>query len=103
MAKNPFAKLSRGLQAVRGAFRRALAVAQYEDELRRRFPQVTFGRDVLVKRMERFYPGKRVLVHDCAFLHCAGTQWAGYRGSITLGDNCEVGPYVAIWGAGGER
>ncbi|MBV8163971.1 MAG: acyltransferase [Candidatus Eremiobacteraeota bacterium] len=101
MAKNPFAKLTRGLRALRGALRRALADARYEDELRERFPQVTFGRDVLIKRMERFYPGRRVLIHDRAFLHCAGTQWAGYRGSITLGDNCEVGPYVAIWGAGG--
>jgi acetyltransferase-like isoleucine patch superfamily enzyme len=100
MPSNPFAKLARGFRALRTAFRRAVADGQYDEELRRRFPEVSFGRDVIVRRMERFHPGKCVQIHDRAFLHCAGTEWAGNRGSITLGDNCEVGPFVAIWGAG---
>jgi acetyltransferase-like isoleucine patch superfamily enzyme len=101
MPSNPLAKIGRELRMMRKAFLRALQDSYYEEELHRRFPHVIFGRDVKIKRMERFYPGKRVFIRDCVYLHCAGTQWSGGRGSIRMGDNCEVGPYCALWGAGG--
>jgi len=103
MESNPFAKLGRGLRALRSAYVRCLQDAAHADDLRRRFPQVVFGRDVTIKRMERFFPGRRVFIHDHAYLHCAGTEHAGGRGSISVGDNCEIGPYVSIWGAGGVK
>ncbi len=103
MPSNPFAKVGRALRALRRAFSTAMYNGYQQEELHRRFPQVIFGHEVMIKRMDRFFPGRRVFIHDRAFLHCAGGQWAGGRGSITLGDNCEVGPYVAIWGAGGVK
>ena len=99
-SSNPFARIGRTVRVLRRAYLRAIQAAYYDDELHRHFPQVVFGHDVIVKRMERFYPGKRVLIHDRAYLHCAGTEWSG-GGFIRMGDNSEVGPYVAIWGAGG--
>ncbi len=100
MPSDLFAKVGRGMRALRRAYVRCMQDAYHDEELYRRFPQVVFGREVMVKRMERFYPGRRVFIHDRAYLHCAGTEWAGGRGFIRMGDNCEVGPYVAIWGAG---
>lgn len=86
---------------MRKAYLRAIQDAYYDEELHRHFPHVIFGRDVKIKRMERFYPGKRVFIHDFVYLHCAGAEWSGGRGSIRMGDNCEVAPYCVIWGAGG--
>lgn len=100
-SSNPFARIGRTVRVLRRAYLRAIQAAYYDEELHRHFPQVVFGRDVIVKRMERFYPGKRVFIHDRAYLHCAGTEWSGGRGFIRMGDNSEVGPFVAIWGAGG--
>jgi acetyltransferase-like isoleucine patch superfamily enzyme len=103
MPSNPVAKFGRFLRALRRAYILGMQDAYLDEDMRQRFPDVTFGRDVMIRRMERFFPGRRVFIHDRAYLHCAGTEWAGGRGSITMGDNCEIGPYVAIWGAGGVR
>jgi acetyltransferase-like isoleucine patch superfamily enzyme len=101
MPFQPLAKIARALRVMRRAYVRAMQDAYDEEELHRHFPHVIFGRDVKIKRMERFYPGKRVFIHDFVYLHCAGSQWSGGSGFIRMGDNCEVGPYCAIWGAGG--
>lgn len=103
MPSNPFARIGRALRALRRAYIRSMQDAYHDEEMHRRFPRVVFGREVMIRRMERFFPGRRVFIHDRAYLHCAGTEWAGGRGSISMGDNCEVGPYVAIWGAGGVK
>lgn len=101
MATRAFAQLGLGLRALARAWRSSLRDAYSEEELRRRFPRVVFGRGVTVTRMDRFRPGRHVHIHDRAHLQCAGAQWSGGRGFITMGDNCEIGPDCTIWGAGG--
>jgi UDP-2-acetamido-3-amino-2,3-dideoxy-glucuronate N-acetyltransferase len=101
MAFNPLAALWHNLRALRRAYLNRMNAAYSEEELRRRFPDMILGREVMVKRIDRFYAGKRVIIDDRAYLNCAGGVWNGGKGHVRLGDNCEIGPYVTIWGAGG--
>jgi maltose O-acetyltransferase len=55
---------------------------------------------VIIRHAGKFFPGKGVLIHDLAYLNCSGDEWNGYRGFVRIGDNSEISPFVAIWGAG---
>jgi acetyltransferase-like isoleucine patch superfamily enzyme len=88
------------LRRLRRAFRRSLDQAYQEEVLHERFPTVTFGRGVIVRHADKFYPGKGVIIHDLAYLNCSGDKWNDFRGYLKIGDNSEVSPFVAIWGAG---
>lgn len=98
---NPIARLWRRLAALRAAFTRNLALAYAEESLRRQFPDVLISEGVIIKRPDRFFPGKGVAIHDRAYLNCAGGAWNGGAGFIRFGDNVEIGPYAVLWGAGG--
>ena len=87
------------LRALRSAFHFALA-NQLAHEL---FPHVTFGEGVIIRGPERFKAGKGCFLDTRAYLSCGGGAWNADSGYITLGDNCEIGPYCVLWGAGGIR
>ncbi|SRR5579872_792783 len=98
---NLFVRLWTGVRLAPAALRLALRQAARDEALRRRFPTVSFGEGVMVRRPERFFPGKGVEIHDRVYLNCAGAAWNQDRGFIRLGDNVEIGPYAVLWGAGG--
>jgi acetyltransferase-like isoleucine patch superfamily enzyme len=92
--------LSRRLRLWGRAWRRCLTDAYEQEALRERFPGVSFGRGVVIRHAERFYPGHHVILHDLVYLNCAGSAWNNYQGFIRIGDYSELAPFVAVWGAG---
>ncbi|MGH7715112.1 MAG: acyltransferase [Vulcanimicrobiaceae bacterium] len=78
---------------MRFAFAREYAQAQ--------FPHVIFGEGVIVRAPERFKAGEKCFLDTRAYLSCCGGAWSNNSGYIHLGNNCEIGPYCVLWGAGG--
>jgi acetyltransferase-like isoleucine patch superfamily enzyme len=85
------------LRAVRSEMRFAFA----REQAQARFPQVIFGEGVILRAPERFKAGKKCFLDTRAYLSCGGGAWSNNSGYIRLGDNCEIGPYCVLWGAGG--
>lgn len=85
------------LRALRSEARFAIARQDVHD----RFPDVIFGEGVIIRAPERFKAGKKCFLDTRAYLSCGGGAWSGNSGHIHLGDNCEIGPYCVLWGAGG--
>jgi len=88
-----------------GRFLRAcitqLRAAYREQELRDKFPHLRLSEGVIVRGLSRFTAGRNTLLDRRAYLNCAGGEWNGYKGFIKIGENCEIGPYAVLWGAGG--
>lgn len=59
------------------------------------------GEGVIIRGERGFHPGKAVFLDHRCYLNCTGGEWSGGKGFIKIGDNCEVGPYSVLWGAGG--
>ena len=95
--KNRSARFLAMLRALRTTVRFALA-NQLAHELH---PHVAYGEGVIIRAPERFQAGKRCFLDTRAYLSCGGGDWSGNSGYIRLGDNCEIGPYCVLWGAGG--
>ncbi|MBV8638654.1 MAG: acyltransferase [Candidatus Eremiobacteraeota bacterium] len=66
-----------------------------------RLPGIALGREVIVLGENKFTYGKNCFIDVRAYLNCAGGLWNDYRGHIAMGDNCEIGPYSVLHGAGG--
>ena len=90
-----------GASSVIKALRRLFTAALDEQLLRERFPHVHFAEGAIVRGVEKFFPGAGTFIDQRAYLNCAGGKWNGNAGHITLGRNCEIGPYSVLWGAGG--
>lgn len=91
----------RKLQLTFRAFRRLIRKAESEVHLHERFPHVRFGDDVLIVGVDKFFPEGDAFLDHRAYLNCAGGDWNNNSGYIRLGQNVEIGPYAALWGAGG--
>lgn len=63
-------------------------------------PTVTFEDDVLITSPQNLVLGKNIVVQKGTILNCGGMRWCDYRGKITIGDNCQIGPYCILYGAG---
>jgi acetyltransferase-like isoleucine patch superfamily enzyme len=90
--------------ALRAAVRRALfpkqtAVSGYW--LRRRFPNVKFGRDVLIFWPDAFDPGFGLMIHDRAIVRCGRGGHTPRTGYFRCRRACEIGTYNVIWADGG--
>ncbi len=84
----------------RGA--RTALLRRFEQQMvRKRFPQVTFGEGVILRGPDNFFPGAGCFIDVRAYLNCAGGDWNNYSGYIRLGNNCEIGAYCILFGAGG--
>jgi acetyltransferase-like isoleucine patch superfamily enzyme len=83
------------------AFATQFRSAYREQELRDKFPHLRLSEGVVVRGLSRFTVGRNTLLDRRAYLNCAGGGWNGHRGHITIGENCEIGPYAVLWGAGG--
>jgi acetyltransferase-like isoleucine patch superfamily enzyme len=55
----------------------------------------------IVRGEQKLEYGKGCFIDVGAYLNCAGGAWNDYGGRIRLGDNCEIGPYCVLHGAGG--
>ncbi len=69
-------------------------------ELSARYPGVTIEDDVLIKSPENLVLGSNILIQKGTILHCGGKKWCDYRGKIIIEDNCYIGPYCVLIGAG---
>ena len=74
--------------------------AQILDQIKRENPTVTIEDDVLIVSPQNLVLGKHIIIQKGTILHCGGMQWSNYRGKITIGDNCEIGPSCILYGAG---
>ena len=63
-------------------------------------PTVTIEEDVLIVSPQNLVLGKNIIIQKGTILNCGGMRWCDYRGKITIGDNCEIGPYCILYGAG---
>lgn len=98
------ARLGRAAALARDAFAGVAAATRtcIEDaRVRARFPDVTFGRGVILRGAERFFPGRAVFIDHGAYLNCSGGEWNKHAGFIRTGDRIEIGPFCVMWGAGG--
>jgi acetyltransferase-like isoleucine patch superfamily enzyme len=88
-----------------GRFLRACAAqlraAYREQELRDKFPHLRLSEGVVVRGLSRFTAGRNTLLDRRAYLNCSGGGWNKHKGFIRIGENCEIGPYAVLWGAGG--
>jgi len=63
-------------------------------------PTVTIEEDVLIVSPHNLVLGKNIIIQKGTILNCGGMRWCDYRGKITIGDNCEIGPSCILYGAG---
>ena len=87
------------LAAVPTALRRFLRELVDDEVQRRALPHVHFATGVIVRGAGYIKAGKDVFVDHRAYLNVNNVN--GEPGSITLGDNVEIGPFSVIWGGGG--
>jgi acetyltransferase-like isoleucine patch superfamily enzyme len=78
---------------------------QYKDaitlhHLKSQNPSVTIEDDVMIISPQNLALGKNIIIQKGTILNCGGMRWCDYRGKITIGDNCEIGPYCILYGAG---
>ncbi len=84
------------LSRLRNAFRRI-----FKTNGMPQFPGVAIGEGVILRGADKFYPGTGCSIDVRAYLNCSGGSWNNYSGYIRTGDNCEIGAYCVLWGAGG--
>lgn len=68
--------------------------------LKRENSTVTIEDDVRIIGPQNLVLGKNIVIQKGTILNCGGMKWCDYRGKITIGDNCEIGPYCILYGAG---
>lgn len=101
MSENRGGGIFKRIRLLRCAWLNTIAQAYREEQVREMFPGASIASGVIIRRPERFYPGKGLSLHERVYLNCAGGDWNGGAGFIKLGDNVEIGPYAVLWGAGG--
>ncbi|MCK5010264.1 MAG: hypothetical protein KAS98_07245, partial [Deltaproteobacteria bacterium] len=69
-------------------------------QIKRENPTVTIEEDVKIINQKNLFLGKNIVIQKGTILHCGGESWSDYRGKITIGDNCDIGPYCILYGAG---
>jgi acetyltransferase-like isoleucine patch superfamily enzyme len=84
------------LAAVPAALRRVFGEALANEIQLRRLPHVKCATGVIIRGADRIKLGRNVFLDHRAYLNCNVPT-----GSITIGDNVEVGPYTILWGGGG--
>ena len=80
--------------------RRQYKQAKILQQVKRENPTVTIEEDVKIINPQNLVLGKNIVIQKGSILHCGGESWCDYRGKITIGDNCEIGPYCVLYGAG---
>src|SRR5450755_511205 len=83
------------------AFARMMRLSARDIALRARLPDARIGEGVVVRGIDRFTAGKGLILDHRAYINCRGGEWNQRGGYVTIGDNSEIGPYCALWGAGG--
>ena len=95
VTKNTF--FSWYLKFLRKQYKKAKIIHQIKIEN----PTVNISDDVFITSPQNLVLGENVIIHKGTILHCGGERWCNYKGNITLGDNCEIGPNSILYGAGG--
>ncbi len=80
--------------------RKQYRMAKIIHQIKKENPTVTIEDDVLIISPQNLVLGKNVLIQKGTILHCGGKEWSNYKGKITLGDGCQIGPYSILYGAG---
>ena len=83
------------------ALARALRLSAQDVAMRDRLPGASIGEGVVVRGIEALTYGKNLVLDHRAYINCRGGDWNNRSGYVTIGDNSEIGPYCALWGAGG--
>lgn len=66
-----------------------------------RTPDLLIAEKVVLRGIDRITVGRNCLFDIGAYLNAGWMN--GKRGYIEIGDNCEIGPYAALWGQGGIK
>jgi acetyltransferase-like isoleucine patch superfamily enzyme len=83
------------------AFSRLMRVSALDIAMRDLLPNATIGEGVIIRGIERFTSGKDLILDHRAYINCRGGAWNKRAGFVTIGDHSEIGPFCALWGAGG--
>ena len=84
------------LRTIRKQYKQAKIINQIKKEN----PTVTIEDDVVIISPKNLVLGKNVIIQRGTILHCGGKSWSNYQGKISIGDNCQIGPYCILYGAG---
>ena len=84
----------------RKTLRRQYKRAKVINQIKRENPTVTIEDDVVIISPQNLVLGKNVLIRKGTILHCGGQAWCNYQGKIVIGDNCQIGHYCILIGAG---
>lgn len=84
------------LRTIRKQYKQAKIINQIKKEN----PTVTIEDDVVIISPKNLVLGKNVIIQRGTILHCGGKSWSNYKGKISIGDNCQIGPYCILYGAG---
>jgi acetyltransferase-like isoleucine patch superfamily enzyme len=84
------------IKTLRKQYKRAKILHQ----IKKANPTVTIEDDVLIISPQNLVLGKNVLIQKGTILHCGGKRWSNYQGKIILGDDCQIGSYCILYGAG---
>lgn len=80
--------------------RRQYKQARILQQIKSENPTVTIEEDVKIISPQNLHLGRNIVIQKGSILHCGGERWSNYSGKITIGDNCEIGPYCILYGAG---
>jgi acetyltransferase-like isoleucine patch superfamily enzyme len=81
--------------------RKQYKYAKMIHQIKKANPTVTIEDDVVIISPQNLVLGEHVLIQKGTILHCGGKRWSNYQGKIILGDDCQIGPYCILYGAGG--
>lgn len=84
------------VKTLRKQYKRAKIIHQ----IKKGNPTATIEDDVLIISPQNLVLGKNVLIQKGTILHCGGKSWSNYKGKIILDDDCQIGPYSILYGAG---
>ncbi len=106
MSSSPRQRKGRWWHGLPGARWMRAAAAQLriglrDVELRDKLPDASIGAGVVIRGIDRLTTGKGLILDHHAYINCRGGEWNNRGGYVTIGDNCEIGPFSALWGAGG--
>ncbi len=69
-------------------------------QIRLENPTAKIEDDVQIISPQNLKLGKNVLIQKGTILNCGGPRRSSRKGKITIGDNCQIGPYSILYGAG---
>jgi acetyltransferase-like isoleucine patch superfamily enzyme len=64
------------------------------------FPTAILGKNIEIYNYKKLQLGKKVSIQNNVILHCGGSSWCNYSGSISIGCQSVISSNCVFWGCG---